>query len=595
MHLALARKYRPQQFSECVGQEHVTTTLANALAQNRLHHAYLFCGARGVGKTTVARIFAKALNCERRSPPTGASGASAAISSAEPCNACTSCEEITQARAMDVQEIDGASNTGVDNVREIRDLVQYRPVGERYKVIIIDEVHMLSTAAFNALLKTLEEPPPHVLFMFATTEPHKIPATILSRCQRYDFRRVASPQIRANLQKICAAEHYTIADDVLTLIALEADGSMRDAQSLLDQTVAFAGKTADLATVRGMLGFSDRTQIRALVEALCARDAKSALACGEALYTQGASLPRIAQEMLEWMRHCWVIAATGALPDPHVMTEDDRAWCELLSKSHAALEWQQWFALLYQSIDDLARSRFPKLAFDALLLQLTQIETLLDVQTALQNLEANATSGAASPETPRNVAAKNFASAAPNAPSRAPQSSTPPQQPHVISHANVSDSAAWPATTPSGATAWTACLAAIAKNQPRLASILEHAVVTLDAEILRVQFPKDSIYFDMLKDPERLAQLHAIVTTQLGANVRVELTQRAGPSAREQQESRLSEHAKNTRAMTEQALQNPAVQAASQILGAEIRDVKILASAPTENSAHDRAKGATPS
>ncbi|MDD5437493.1 MAG: DNA polymerase III subunit gamma/tau, partial [Candidatus Omnitrophica bacterium] len=216
-YIAFARKYRPQTFDDIIGQSHVTTTLKNAISQDRVAHAYLFAGPRGVGKTTAARILAKALNCEK-GPTT------------KPCNTCASCKEITQGSSLDILEIDGASNRGIDEIRNLRDNVKFAPAKGKFKVYIIDEVHMLTPEAFNALLKTLEEPPKHVKFIFATTQAHKVPPTILSRCQRFDFRRIGSAQIVENLKKIVGAEALEINDEALGLIARYSDGGMRDAQ-----------------------------------------------------------------------------------------------------------------------------------------------------------------------------------------------------------------------------------------------------------------------------------------------------------------------------------------------------------------------------
>src|SRR5476651_2830781 len=222
----IARKYRPQRFADVVGQEHVTQTLSNAIAQKRIAHAYLFCGPRGTGKTTIARIFAKCLNC------TG--GPKVDFDEKD-----SRVQEITEGRALDVLEIDGASNNGVEQVRELRETCKYAPANSKFKIYIIDEVHMLSTAAFNALLKTLEEPPPHVVFIMATTEVQKIPSTILSRCQRFDFRRIPSRQIAAQLTKICTAEGVKVETEAIWLLARHGDGSLRDSQSLLDQVITF--------------------------------------------------------------------------------------------------------------------------------------------------------------------------------------------------------------------------------------------------------------------------------------------------------------------------------------------------------------------
>ncbi|MGE5855121.1 MAG: DNA polymerase III subunit gamma/tau, partial [Syntrophaceae bacterium] len=229
-YLVLARKWRPQVFEDVVGQDHVITTLRNAIRLGRVAHAFIFSGPRGVGKTSVARILAKALNCEKGP-------------SEIPCNACANCREITEGSSMDVREIDGASNRGIDEIRELRENVKFSPSSSRYKIYIIDEVHMLTKEAFNALLKTLEEPPEHVMFIFATTEVHKVPATILSRCQRFDFRRISIEEIMTRLRYIAGEEKVTIDEDALMVIAKKGDGSLRDSQSIFDQVRSFCGNT----------------------------------------------------------------------------------------------------------------------------------------------------------------------------------------------------------------------------------------------------------------------------------------------------------------------------------------------------------------
>src|SRR5512144_628097 len=243
-YLVLPRKYRPQAFGQMSGQEHVVRTISNALKTGQLAHAFLFTGPRGVGKTTTARLVAKALNCEKG--PT-----------AEPCGVCVPCVEIAEGRAVDVVEIDAASNNGVDNVRDIVEAVKYRPARDRHKIFVVDEVHMLSQGAFNALLKTLEEPPPHVKFVLATTDVHRVPETIVSRCQRFDFRRLTQQQIVEQLRKVAASEHLEISDRALALVARAAEGGMRDALSILDQVRAACGDRAEDAAVAETVGAVD--------------------------------------------------------------------------------------------------------------------------------------------------------------------------------------------------------------------------------------------------------------------------------------------------------------------------------------------------
>jgi len=289
----IARKYRPQRFSDVVGQEHVTQTLAHAIEQNRIAHAYLFCGPRGTGKTTIARIFAKCLNCT--------DGPSVNFSDDDP-----RCQEITDGRALDVLEIDGASNNGVEQVRDLRDTCRYAPSSGRFKVYIIDEVHMLSTSAFNALLKTLEEPPAHVKFMFATTDPEKVLPTILSRCQRYDLRRIPVKLIVSHLTSIAQQEGVTIDDAALHAIARGADGGMRDAESALDQLISFCGNKIVETDVLSMFGLTAQGQIISMTDAILKGDVGTALGELNDLTKHGKELARLISDLLSHFRNLLV-------------------------------------------------------------------------------------------------------------------------------------------------------------------------------------------------------------------------------------------------------------------------------------------------
>ncbi len=297
-YLVLARKWRPQTWDELVAQQHVTATLRNAIRQKRIAHAYLLTGPRGVGKTSAARILAKSLNCEKGPTP-------------DPCNACSSCLEVTAGRAMDVVEIDGASNRNIDDIRNLRETVRYAPTRGAYKVYIIDEVHMLTHESFNALLKTLEEPPEHVVFLFATTEPHKVPATILSRCQRFDFHRVGVSDTAALLKKICAGEGIDIEDEAVHLIARKADGSLRDSQSILDQMVSFCEGRIGVDDVVRALGLIDQQCFFDLTDRIAARDAEGALAVVDRLVESGAGIEEFLDGLAEHFRNLLVAAATG--------------------------------------------------------------------------------------------------------------------------------------------------------------------------------------------------------------------------------------------------------------------------------------------
>ena len=356
----LARKWRPQTFEEVMGQEPITRTLQNALTAGRVAHAFLFSGPRGVGKTSVARILAKALNCEAGPTP-------------HPDNTCQLCQEITNGSSLDVLEIDGASNRGIDEVRDLREKIKYLPAQSKYKVYIIDEVHMLTKEAFNALLKTLEEPPAHAVFILATTEPHKVPVTILSRCQRYDFRRIPTGVIQAHLARLAEQEGWNIDPEGLALVARAAEGGLRDAQGFLDQVVTFGGDGVSVAEIARILGVTDRGSLLGALTAIIDRHGPDLLNLIETLYNQGHDLGRFYQDLILYARHLLV---AGLHPEArHLAAVADTEWDALiaLARRTPAVHLHNLLSVLLQGEEELKRAPQPRLALEVLLLRVPRL------------------------------------------------------------------------------------------------------------------------------------------------------------------------------------------------------------------------------
>jgi len=382
-YIVLARKWRPQTFADLTGQEHVAQTLTHAIERGRVPHALLFAGARGVGKTSSARILAMALNCAEG--PT-----------ATPCGVCDSCVEVQRGQSVDILEIDGASNRGINEIRELRDGVRYAPHRDRSKVYIIDEVHMLTTEAFNALLKTLEEPPSHVVFIFATTEAHKIPVTILSRCQRFDFRRIPHADIVQRLTTITDAEGIRVDRDVLALIARQAAGGMRDALSLLDQIIAFAGTDISMAMASGVLGAAERERVFDLSDAIIDRSVDDALKVVDQVSSFGVDLTHFSTELVEHLRDLTVVSVSRDARNLTQLTdaELERARRQVQRTDPATLH--RCFELMVAATEELARSAHARLVFEMTLVKLTALEPAWRVADLIDRLSAVA-SGASMP------------------------------------------------------------------------------------------------------------------------------------------------------------------------------------------------------
>lgn len=373
-YLVLARKSRPQSFSEVVGQEPIVRTLQNSLSQGRVPHALIFSGVRGTGKTTLARIMAKALNCENG--PTS-----------EPCNQCRSCREVTDGGGVDLQEVDGASNRGIQEIRELKEKIRFMPTSARFKIIIIDEVHMLTVEAFNALLKTLEEPPEHVYFMFATTELHKVPLTILSRCQRYELKRIGHNALSAHFKKLAEQESVIIQQDALDLVVREAGGSVRDGLSLLDQVFSYCGKEVSVDEVVEVLGLVNHRVVSGLASALLTGELAEVYQLLDEVYAHGLDFKRLNNDLLSWFRGlivCKVSKQPAALLD---LPETDIAVLEKMAAGYSIGSLSSVFNLLLEGFEKASFSPQPRLAMELSYIQAVQVKDVVPVSDLISRFD----------------------------------------------------------------------------------------------------------------------------------------------------------------------------------------------------------------
>ncbi len=550
-YLVLARKWRPQRFEDLVGQEHVSRTLKNAITADRVHHAFLFTGARGVGKTSAARIFAKALNC-LEGPTT------------EPCGDCPSCVEITASQGIDVFEIDGASNTGVDDIRELRENIRYLPSQSRYKIFIIDEVHMLSINAFNALLKTLEEPPEHAKFIFATTEPHKIPITILSRCQRFDFRKIGLAPLQERLRYIVDQEQVQVSDTGLAMIARSGGGSMRDALSTLDQVIAFCGEQIADDSLQGLLGLVNRRILLDCIEAIFERDAQQVLSLVQKVDEHGHSFRQFCQQLVELVRSLVILKVTeqpGTLLDH---TETELQELRELAAPGELDDLQRLLSALIRTEADLALSNYPRLTMEMVLVRLASLPRGTDVASLVRKLDAleRRLAGAPLPTS------SHAAAPAPSAPRPAVEDIPPPPP-----EPEEKKSEAPPVAV--GEKNWAGLVDFVNQRRRPIGSVLEHGrVLLLELPRLRIGFPVK--FYSLAADTELQQKIEVLAKEYFATSVRLEVAQiediqSAPPSLHEEREQLETDRQKK---LKENAEQHPMVQAAVEIFNGKIEEIR---------------------
>ncbi|MFH1313346.1 MAG: DNA polymerase III subunit gamma/tau [Candidatus Eisenbacteria bacterium] len=373
-YIVIARKWRPATFDEVIGQEHVSRTLKNAITGERVAHAYLFTGPRGVGKTTVARVLAKSLNCVD-GPTTN------------PCGKCSACTEIAQGTSMDVMEIDGASNRGIDEIRNLRESVRYASVGGKKKVYIIDEVHMLTQEAFNALLKTLEEPPSHVVFVFATTQPLKLPRTIVSRCQRFDFRRIPADKISARLKHICEAEGFTCETNALAMISQRSEGSMRDAQSMLEQVLAFSGGTATEVDIRPIMGLRGSETVSSIAKAIMGGDEAGVLTLTGEAFDGGVDPLDLVVSLTEWIRYLLIASIDAKSRELESLTDETRRELAGEVEGVTTEHLLSLLSMIADAEDSVKRAGHQRYLLESVLLRMTHVRSIAKISTLVELLK----------------------------------------------------------------------------------------------------------------------------------------------------------------------------------------------------------------
>lgn len=546
-YLVLARKWRPNTFEELTGQEAIARILRNAVSSGKAAHAYIFSGPRGVGKTTTARILAKALNCENGPTP-------------DPCGTCRSCSAITDGSSMDVTEIDGASNTGVDNIRDLRERVKYAAASSQYKIYIIDEAHMLSTAAFNALLKTLEEPPPHVIFVLATTEPKKIPATVLSRCQHLPFRKIALKTIVQRLRQIATAEGIDITDGALEMVARAAEGGMRDALTLLDQVTSFADSiTAD--EVKDLLGLTDTENLATMLGAVIEGRSRDIIAGIAELTDTGTDLKVYMRDLLIFTRNLLITRIVGEPEGVLDVGESERAvlvgLAKLTSEEHIALLLSD----LIKAEPAVRSALYPRVVFEMTLLRLSLMQRFTAIDDAFRLLggEAPAPRKAAPPAVPYTApvarkAPQPVEKKTEDSPRSAiPAPITPPAAPAALPKRGIATGMPLEAV-------WQTALQRIDKESHLLFFRIQEGEVSCEGGEITILFNGGQ-------------SVHADSVTESLPTIRTMVNEIAGRPVRVTVDTRESKTVSKTE-LKEQALQNPVIREALELFDGRIMDVK---------------------
>jgi len=555
-YLVLARKYRPQTFDQVIEQDHVTRTLANAISSDRVAHAVLFSGPRGTGKTTVARILAKALNCKMGPLPA-------------PCNQCRSCGEITSGNAVDVFEIDGASNNSVDQVRELRENIKYMPAHSLYKIYIIDEVHMLSIPAFNALLKTLEEPPPHVMFIFATTEPHKIPITILSRCQRHDFRRISLNSMVQHMAYICREEKFQISDESLVLIAREATGSMRDALSLLDQVLACFKGSVDHDQVLDLLGVIDRKYVFDLCDLILRGDISLILDTLDDGYNRGHDLKKLYTNLLEHFRNLIVVKMGRNISKLVDLPQYELDQLVEQSRKVSDAVLNQIFDDLYREEVSIRLSTDTKLALEMAFIRMDQIKPALPIDTLIDKLDHLRQEFYNKPEGEHSDRKSDVKSemhapkpTSEREPSDSPKDPAPssPKTPTMAGEALENPDVIWDQLYD-----------IIAQKNPSLgASLSKCRLKQVTADRIEIEVRANGFTLNMLQREKNIEALKKNCTQYFGKDVDVVLT--CHPETNDESSKKKSQ---NDNLLKQKALSHPLVADAIEIFNGKLIDVKI--------------------